>query len=62
MTPDAVRALYSRRILPTIDGVCNTLRILERFDPKFGRLKAETSSSESSKRRRLQMIGGSPVL
>jgi hypothetical protein len=36
-----VRSLYSRRTFPTIDGVRNTLRILERFDPKFGRLKAE---------------------
>lgn len=33
--------LYSRRIFPTVDGVRNTLRILERVDPKFGRLKAE---------------------
>jgi hypothetical protein len=24
-----------------VDGVRNTLRILERIDPKFGRLKAE---------------------
>jgi len=36
-----VRLLYSRRIFPTVDGVRNTLRILERVDPKFGRLKAE---------------------
>jgi hypothetical protein len=33
--------LYSRRIFPTVDAVRNTLRILERFDPKFGRLQAE---------------------
>lgn len=33
--------LSSRRIFPTVDGVRNTLRILERVDPKFGRLKAE---------------------
>jgi NitT/TauT family transport system substrate-binding protein len=38
---EAARALYSRRIVPTIDGVRNTLRILERVDPKFGRMKAE---------------------
>ena len=38
---EAVRNLYSRRIFPTVDGVRNTLRILERIDPKFGRLKAE---------------------
>jgi ABC-type nitrate/sulfonate/bicarbonate transport system substrate-binding protein len=38
---EAARTLYSRRIIPTIDGVRNTLRILERVDPKFGRMKAE---------------------
>jgi ABC-type nitrate/sulfonate/bicarbonate transport system substrate-binding protein len=38
---DAMRALYSRRIFPTIDGVRNTVRILSRIDPKFGKLKAE---------------------
>ena len=38
---EAVRSLYSRRIFPTVDGIRNTLRILERVDPKFGRLKAE---------------------
>lgn len=37
----AVRSLYSRRIFPTVDGVRNTLRILERIDAKFGRMKAE---------------------
>jgi NitT/TauT family transport system substrate-binding protein len=39
---EAVRSLYARRIFPTIDGVRNTLRILERVDPKFGRMKAES--------------------
>ena len=38
---EAVRSLYSRRIFPTVDGVRTTLRILERVDPKFGRMKAE---------------------
>ena len=38
---EAARTLYSRRIIPTVDGVRNTLRILERVDPKFGRMKAE---------------------
>jgi NitT/TauT family transport system substrate-binding protein len=38
---EAVRSLYSRRIVPTVDGVRNTLRILERVDPKFAKLKAE---------------------
>ncbi|HVO91930.1 MAG TPA: ABC transporter substrate-binding protein, partial [Terriglobales bacterium] len=43
---DAVRNLYSRRIFPTVDGVRNTLRILDRVDPKFGRLKAESLIDE----------------
>ena len=43
---EAVRSLYSRRIFPTVDGVRNTLRILERVDPKFGRLKAENLIDE----------------
>lgn len=38
---EAIRTLYSRRIFPTVDGVRNTVRILSRIDPKFGRLKAE---------------------
>jgi ABC-type nitrate/sulfonate/bicarbonate transport system substrate-binding protein len=38
---DAMRALYSRRIFPTVDGVRNTVRILSRIDPKFSKLKAE---------------------
>lgn len=38
---EAARSLYSRRIFPTVDGVRNTLRILERVDPKFARMKAE---------------------
>ncbi len=43
---DAVRALYHRRIFPTVDGVRNTLRILDRVDPKFGRMKAENLIDE----------------
>ena len=43
---DAVRGLYNRRIFPTIDGVRNTLRILDRVDPKFGRMKVETLVDE----------------
>jgi NitT/TauT family transport system substrate-binding protein len=43
---EAVRSLYSRRIFPTVDGVRNTLRILERVDPKFGKLKAENLIDE----------------
>ena len=43
---DAVRSLYSRRIFPTVDGVRNTLRILDRVDPKFGRMKAENLIDE----------------
>jgi ABC-type nitrate/sulfonate/bicarbonate transport system substrate-binding protein len=38
---EAIRSLYSRRIFPTVDGVRNTVRILSRIDPKFGKLKAE---------------------
>ena len=38
---DAMRVLYSRTIFPTVDGVRNTVRILSRVDPKFGKLKAE---------------------
>jgi ABC-type nitrate/sulfonate/bicarbonate transport system substrate-binding protein len=38
---DAMRALYSRRIFPTVEGVRNTVRILGRIDPKFSKLKAE---------------------
>ena len=39
-------SFYSRRTFPTVDGVCNTLRILERFDPKLGRLKAANLVNE----------------
>ena len=39
---DAVRNLYNRRLFPTVDGVRNTLRILDRVDAKFGRMKAES--------------------
>jgi ABC-type nitrate/sulfonate/bicarbonate transport system substrate-binding protein len=38
---EAMRTLYSRRIFPTVEGVRNTVRILSRIDPKFGKLKAE---------------------
>ena len=48
---DAMRALYSRRIFPTIDGVRNTVRILSRIDPKFGKLKAEDLVDERIVRR-----------
>ena len=44
MTPCA--GLYNRRLFPTIDGVRNTLRILDRVDPKFGRMKVETLVDE----------------
>ena len=43
---DAVRNLYNRRLFPTVDGVRNTLRILDRVDPKFGRMKAEALVDE----------------
>jgi hypothetical protein len=38
---EAVRSLYISRIFPTVEGVRNTLRILERVEPKFRRMKAE---------------------
>ena len=38
---EAMRPLYSRRIFPTVDGIRNTIRILNRIDPKFSKLKAE---------------------
>jgi hypothetical protein len=38
---EAMRPIYSRRIFPTVDGVRNTVRILNRVDPKFSKLKAE---------------------
>jgi len=41
VTHEAARSLYSQRIFPTVDAVRNTLRILERFDPKFDRLQTE---------------------
>jgi hypothetical protein len=43
---DAVRNLYNRRIFPTVDGVRNTLRILDRVDPKFGRMKSDNLIDE----------------
>lgn len=43
---DAVRSLYNKRIFPTIDGVRNTLRILDGIDAKLGRLKAENLVDE----------------
>jgi ABC-type nitrate/sulfonate/bicarbonate transport system substrate-binding protein len=43
---EAVRGLYNRRLFPTVDGVRNTLRILDRVDAKFGRMKAETLVDE----------------
>lgn len=43
---EAVRPLYSRRLFPTTEGLHNTIRILSRVDPKFGRLKAEDLTDE----------------
>jgi len=43
---EMIRPLYSRRIFPTTEGLRNTLRVLNRVDPKFGRLKAEDLSDE----------------
>ena len=36
MAGQAMRALYSRRIFPTVEGVRNTVRISSRIDAKFG--------------------------
>lgn len=43
---EMIRPLYTRRIFPTEEGLRNTLRVLSRFDPKFGRLRAEDLSDE----------------
>ena len=43
---EMIRPLYDRKSSPTIEGLRNTLRILSRVDPKFGRLKAEDLSDE----------------
>jgi ABC-type nitrate/sulfonate/bicarbonate transport system substrate-binding protein len=43
---EMIRPLYNRRLFPTTEGLRNTLRILNRVDPKFGRLKAEELSDE----------------
>jgi NitT/TauT family transport system substrate-binding protein len=43
---EMIRPLYNRRIFPTTEGLRNTLRILNRVDPKFGRLKAEELSDD----------------
>ena len=43
---DAVRNLFNRRLFPTIDGVRNTLRLLDRVDAKFGRMRAESLVDE----------------
>jgi NitT/TauT family transport system substrate-binding protein len=43
---EMMRPLYNRRLFPTTEGLRNTLRILNRVDPKFGKLKAEELSDE----------------
>lgn len=43
---EAIRPLYNRRIFPTTEGLRNTVRILSRVDPKFGRIKAEELSDD----------------
>jgi ABC-type nitrate/sulfonate/bicarbonate transport system substrate-binding protein len=43
---EMIRPLYNRRLFPTTEGLRNTLRILNRVDPKFGRLKAEELSDD----------------
>ena len=54
---EAMRALYSRRIFPTIEGVRNTVRILSRIDAKFAKLKAEDLVDERIIVRKLERDG-----
>ena len=58
---DAVRNLHSRRIFPTVDGARNTLRILDRVDPKFGRMKAENLVNERIVRKLERDVIVSPI-
>jgi len=43
---EMIRPMYDRRIFPTTEGLRNTLRVLSRVDPKFGRLKVEDLSDD----------------
>lgn len=38
---ETIKSVYDRRLAPTKEGLRSALKILTRFDPKFGRLKAE---------------------
>jgi ABC-type nitrate/sulfonate/bicarbonate transport system substrate-binding protein len=38
---ETIKSVYERRLIPTKEGLRNALRILTRFDAKFGRLKTE---------------------
>jgi NitT/TauT family transport system substrate-binding protein len=38
---ETIKSVYERRLAPTKEGLRNALRILTRFDAKFGRLKTE---------------------
>lgn len=38
---EMIRPIYDRNPTPTAEGLRNTLRVLSRVDPKFGRLKVE---------------------
>jgi NitT/TauT family transport system substrate-binding protein len=38
---ETIKSVYDRRLNPTKEGLRNALRILTRFDAKFGRLKTE---------------------
>lgn len=43
---EMIRPLYDRNPSPTTEGLRNTLRVLSRVDPKFGRLKVEELSDD----------------
>ena len=38
---ETIKSVYDRRLAPTKEGLRNALRILSKFDAKFGRLKTE---------------------
>jgi ABC-type nitrate/sulfonate/bicarbonate transport system substrate-binding protein len=48
---ERMRLLYDRSIIPTKDGIQNALRILNKIDPKFGKLKAEDVVDDGIARR-----------
>jgi NitT/TauT family transport system substrate-binding protein len=55
---ETINALYNRHLLPTREGLRNTLRILSNFDAKFARLKVEDLIDDRIARK-LEREGGS---